>query len=137
MATVPDLIGQVSSAILAMLPAGSKRYDSDYRDDLEKIQSGQTRYQVRGLSSGTTGDSNTIYKRATVELAVHFALSGTERAYTEGAMATQLASILTLSWWRALAAVHEITTEDAPQLVAQRVGSVFTYTVTASVTLKP
>lgn len=135
MATVVTLLSDLATAVQTLV--GGARYASDYRTDLEKIQSGNTRYQIRGAAAGSAQDSNVTYQRAQVQISVHYALPGSERTYTEGAMQTHHASLLSLAWWRAIASVHEILIDDAPQVEIERVGKVITYTVTATVTLDP
>ena len=137
MATVVDLLSDLAIAVPALLPGNALRYASDYRFDLEKIQSGVTRYQIRGASAGVKFDSNFTYPNARAQVLVHYALPGAERTYTEGVMQSQLASLISLAWWRALASVHDMSLEDAPQVEIERVGKVITYTVTAIVTLDP
>ena len=135
MATVPQLLSAVASAAATAIGGSPVRYDSDYREDLEKIHSGVTRFQVRGSSVGDAHDSNTTYQRVAVEVAVHHGLPGAERTYTEGAMQTALSQFLSLAWWRAIAEVFEI--DAPPELVVSRIGRVVTYTVAATVLLRP
>jgi hypothetical protein len=130
-----DLLSQLATAVNSALSGSPLRYDSDYRVDLQKIQMGVKRFQIRGAVVGKQFDSNNTMQVARVELAVHFGISTTERAYTEGQMQTELETFLSLAWWRAIAAVHDVI--ELPEASIDRVGNVISYTVRIDVSIDP
>lgn len=133
MATHAQLLADIAAAVVTQ--TGATRLGSDYRDDLEAIPDGATRFQLRGGPSGQDTDSNISYAVASVQLRVHHRLSGTERAYTEAAMQTDLAAMIDPEFWRGLASAFEVL-ED-PVYSVERVGRVITYTIETSIAIVP
>jgi len=134
MATPADLLAQIAAAVEAQV-SGAVRLASDYRDDLEPIPAGATRYQVRGGPSGRDSDSNETRTVESVEVSLHHALSGAERVYTEGAMQSDVAALIALSFWRGLAAVAEVI--EPPGYEVEREALVVSVTVSVEVSITP
>lgn len=134
MATPADVISQTAAAFEAL--GGTRtRMSTDYRDDLDVVASGATKYQLRLVPAGTLAvSSNTTRTVCAVQIiCVHrLATITAEATYTAGTMATDLTSLSALSWWRAMAAVYDCLEIDAK---AERIGHAVVYTITATVTV--
>jgi len=136
---VPTPAQLLSDAAAAIVTAtGGTPLGSDYRDDLEKIPAGATRFALRGGPSAVdAGDSNVEYVVEAVELIVRHRLASptAERAYTEGAMQTWLASVIDADFWRGLASAHEVLT--VPSYEVAREGALVVVTVRTDVSVRP
>jgi hypothetical protein len=133
--TPSDLLSQIATAVQAQV-SGIVRLGSDYRDDLESIPAGSTRYQLRGGPAGKDStNSNTTRTVVAVELELIHALAGGERTWTEGAMQTHVEVLIGLSFWRDLAASYDVTA--APSYVVERVGRVVMTTIAVSLSVVP
>lgn len=125
------MLGTIATAV-ASLTSGT-RLASDYRVDLAPIAAGALVYQIRGVTGGksfTSGDERAVLA---VRVDVHRRLSGgeAERAYTEVAMQTHLASLLSPEWWRALSGVADVAPKPSIDTDdVRRVGRVVSYSVT-------
>jgi hypothetical protein len=119
------------------LAATPTRFRSDYLDDDEGLAPGAARFQLRCNAAGFVGDSNASYLVVFAELVVKHALAdpANERAYTKGAMQTDLATLTDYRFWRGLSPVHEIV--DRPSVESERVGNWIVYTIAARVKLNP
>jgi hypothetical protein len=135
-ATLLDLDNQVAAAV-ALWAGAPTRLDSDYLDEHEAIPAGGSRFQLRVNAVGKLSDSNEFYQVAIVDLVSLHRLADPvdERAYTRGAMQTNLALATSLSWWRALAAVYAV--EEPPSVETERVGNVVFFSVEARLRLAP
>ena len=137
MATTSDLISDLSTA-LEGLSASPTRMASDYRLDLDTVAAGSAKYALR-VSAQTRifEDSNATKTVALASFIVahRLATPTNERAYTEGAMQTDLTSVSALSFYRNLASVSDVV--SGPDIEIDRVGHVIAYEVTVSVSLVP
>ncbi len=136
MPTPADLLADAATAIASA--TGGTRLGSDYRDDLEKVAAGATRFALRGGPSAIdAGDANVSYVVETIELIVRHRLTDPtdERAYTEGAMQTWLASVIDPDFWRALASAHEVLA--LPSYEVAREGALVVVTVRTDVSVIP
>ena len=79
------------------------RMSSDFRNDLDSLDAGETKYQLQQQyeAAGGTPNTNTVIERGSIEiLAYHKLAEATgERTYTEGAMRTEQASLMSKFWW--------------------------------------
>jgi hypothetical protein len=133
--TPADLLSQIATAVQTQV-SGVARLGSDYRDDLESIPAGATRYQLRGGPAGKdSSNSNTTRTVVAVELELIHALAGDERTWTEGAMQTHVEVFIGLAFWRDLAASYDVTA--APSYEVERVGRVVTTTIAVSLSVVP
>ena len=111
MATPATLLSQIATAVEAEV-SGIARLGCDYRDDLEFIPVGATRYQLVGVASGLDADSNTSRSVETIQLVILHRLADPDdpRAFTEGVMQSDGEALMADSFWRQgnLAAVHEL-----------------------------
>lgn len=129
-----DIPGAIGTAFEA-LGTRSAAASSDYRDDLETIDAGETKYQIRTVVAGrNTTNSNDTRSNMTVELICAHALtpvSGVydERTYTRGQMLTDTRSVLDPNWWRSIAGILAVSEAD---IEVERIGRVIQYTVTAT-----
>jgi hypothetical protein len=112
---------------------------SDYRDDLEGITAGSAKYQLIGGPSGKDErvDSNAEMQLEDVELAVHYRLSTTERAYTEGALQTNLAAMADRDFFRGLAACYDVAEGASIEYEITREGDVVSFSVSTTVVVVP
>ncbi|MCI0344826.1 MAG: hypothetical protein L0221_05185 [Chloroflexi bacterium] len=134
MPTPAAFLSQAATALVALVP-GVIRLASDYRDDLEAIPVGATRYQLRGGAAGKAADnSNVSLTFVGVEVSLHHRLPGAERTYTEGVLQTHLEQLVDSGWWRGIAAVAYVQEEG--ESVIERVGSVVSATVTLVVAIQ-
>ena len=136
MPTPAQLLADAAAAIVTA--TGGTRLGSDYRDDLEKIPAGATRFALRGgPSSVDASDSNVEYLVEALELIVRHRLANlsNERAYTEGAMQTWLGTVIDADFWRGLASAHEVLT--LPTYEVAREGALLVVTVRTDVSVRP
>lgn len=125
MASVADLRANLLAAI-AIFPGPPTRLASDLRLDIEHISAGATRFALSVFLAGESSkSSNETRQVALVQLSfLHRLASGTnERAYTEGALDTMLASLTSATWWRALASVYALVDGALPEIEIERVGN--------------
>lgn len=136
MATPAQLLSDVAAAVEAQV-SGIVRLGSDYRDDLEAIPAGATRYQLRGGPAAQDFDSNATRIVEAIELLVshHLADPDDERAYTEAAMQTNVAALIALSFWKGLASAFEVLSR--PEYAVEREINVVTVTITTQVSIVP
>lgn len=136
MATPANLLSEIATAVEAQI-SGIVRLGSDYRDDLEGFAAGATRYQLRGGPAGKAFEANVSPTVEGIELLVHHHLADPddERAYTEGAMQTNLEALIAPSFWRDLASANEVIV--APDYEVERVLNVLTVAITVQVSINP
>ena len=136
MPTPAQLLADAATAIASA--TGGTRLGSDYRDDLEKLPAGTIRFALRGGPSAVdASDSNVEYLVEALELIVRHRLASptAERAYTEGAMQTWLATVIDPDFWRGLASAYEVVT--APSYEVAREGALVVVTVRTDVSVRP
>ena len=133
MATPAQLLTAIATEIETITSA--TRLTSDYRDDLEFIAVGATRYQLKGGPSGVDADSNTSRARMVVEINLIHRLANpdAERTYTEGDFQTHLKALTLPATWRALAEVFSLIT--LPFYEVERKRNAFEATITMEVAL--
>ncbi len=134
MATYADL----RSELIAAMESWSvrTRMVSDLREDLERIDAGQTRYQLQVYPAEKIyPDSNVPRSSANVTITTHHLVADAfdERAWTEGQMDVDLDRLANIGWWRALSAVRDLSGEIEVEVV--RVVNLVTYQVTATAVL--
>jgi len=133
--TPAQLLADAAAAIATA--TGGTRLGSDYRDDLEKVPAGSTRFALRGGPSAIdASDSNVEYVVEALELVVRHRLATptNERAYTEGAMQSWLATVIDADFWRGLASAHEVVT--VPSYEVAREGALIVVTVRTDVSVR-
>jgi len=123
MATVQDFVADLVAAVQPW-PGLLVRLGSDYREDLEPIPAGGTRYQVQAQLAGGDSDSNVTRQAVSLTFVVLRKLPNAldERGYTEGDLQTYLADLSRLNWWRALTSVYGVL--ELPTVETTRVGNV-------------
>lgn len=136
MTTVSDLLADVATAVEGL--GSLTRQGSDYRDDLEAIPAGTTRYKLRGAPAGVDADSNVSRAVAGVELELKHRLADpyNERAWTESGLLTLLASLNDPAWWRsAIASAFDVL--EAPAVTTERSVNVVRSVVTVRLSVRP
>ena len=136
MATAATLDAELATLIEA-LSSSPSRMPSDYDANSERIAPGDTHYQLQVPPAGRSGDSNVTYVQVLVVAKLHHRLSDPtdERAWSNGAMSTDLAAITVRSFWEAAAAAHELV--DAIEVENDRVGNIVSTTVSLVLTVTP
>ena len=131
--------GEVAAMVEALSP--TRRFTHDRIVDRDRLDAGETAYQLRVEGRGVDGtDSNVVKLVAEVEIEIHHRLSDweNERAYTEGAMMTDQESLGDFRVWRAACASMDTFLEpaelDRPSL---RDGDWISYIYKALVRLNP
>lgn len=122
MSTLSTVVTSISSALSSQLSI-TTRFASDYVVGLETMNASvasqsQTMYRIRSQYQQAEEGSNITWKAAAVEIEIAHRLSDVfnERAYTEGAMLTQQATLLDSSFWRALGGVYGLPTGGGPNI---------------------
>jgi len=144
MSTLLDVIANLASALDTELGlVAADRMASDYRDDLDAITVGQTRYQLRHQYQQDI-EGNVIYQAAAIEIKFYHALDNlqSESAYTEDAsssgMHAQMTALLSRRWWTDnVPGIREI--EDGPDVQddVTREGNVVSWSVLIAFLLTP
>lgn len=139
MATPAQLLSDIAAAVVAQV-SGIVRLDSDFRDDLESVPVGGTRFQLRGIPAGIDFDSNAQRTVEAVELLIHHRLSDPdlERAYTEGALQTDVAAMIAPSFWRNLASAFDLIEPPVAEIGPNdRDANVITVAITTQISIVP
>lgn len=139
MATVAQVDAAVAAKVETLAQAPT-RMASDYRADLEGVQAGSTKYQLRThLSAFDHRDANNTLQVASVEVSLHRKLSGAERDYTLDEMLSAQLALVDPKWWEAIAEIKEVRrvggARDGPEIVdePERIGNIVSYTVAVRV----
>ncbi len=138
MATISDLRADLVAAI-ALFPGGPTRLSSDLRRDAERVPSGATRFALSAFVAGEAAvSSNTTRHVVAVRIGILHSLTSaaSERAFTEGALDTMLASLAQADWWRALASVYGLVEDALPEIEVDRAGNIVRVEVSLRLTLK-
>jgi hypothetical protein len=136
MPTPAQLLADAAAAIAST--TGATRLSSDYRDDLERIPAGALRFALRGGPRAIdAADANVSYvvEQLELELKHQLASPANERAYTEGALQTHLATLIAPSFWFGLASAYEVV-ED-PTYAITREGALIIATIRTAVSIRP
>lgn len=105
MATPAQALTAIAAKVVTDLSA--TRLASDHRDDLQRLTAGTLYYQLRGFPVGKAPRSGGHLDMA-VEIILAFRLNSTERAYTEGALQTHIATLVDRSWWSDISEVSNV-----------------------------
>ncbi|MGH7338733.1 MAG: hypothetical protein ACREI7_14220 [Myxococcota bacterium] len=131
----PGAFALSAAAALDIVLPGARAL-SDYRQDLERIEPGEDRWQFAVGPAGVFGDSNVVYGVVECRVRHHHRIVGQdERAWTEGGMLTLLDAIVRPSYWRGLAGVHDV--QSPPEYTVARTGPVVSAEITVTVSLGP
>lgn len=137
--TTPAAFDATLAAAFVAIPGVSlARLGSDYSDEWDRIQPGETRFQLRTTPVGFAGDSNQLWQVVVADFTFAHRLADplNERAHTLGDYLTIRSTVSRLAWWRALAGVHAAATPRLEESV-ERVGHVIRWTGQVEVELNP
>lgn len=143
MATLDELVTQISAAVTA-IPGGTRsRMGQDYGTDTAEFSAlGTTRFQIQAtLLNRADEDSAGSREIAQIEVILHHALSrlSDEQAYTSGQMVGDQSALLRPSFWEGLGAVLRFPVDGGPVVnqSPERTGKRITYSVGVQLVLAP
>lgn len=130
---------EVAAMVVALSP--TRRFTHDRVQDRDRLDAGETAYQMRVEGRGEDGtDSNVVKLVAQVEVEIHHRLATwtAERTYTEGAMLTDHEALASKSAWRsACASVDHFLEHPELDRPSERDGDRISYIYKALVRLNP
>ena len=128
MASITSLATAVNVAVAALV--GARVSTADMVTNLEKLAVGATKYRltVNLLTDIEHGSNVTWHVAEFIVFVDHqLAVYTGERTYTEGAMWVDQASLVSPTWWRAIAGVADVVDGPTLQDGAEREGNTVTY----------
>lgn len=132
MATLTTVTAALVTKIEALGPVTSRMVTSQYRDDLDSVAAGQTRYQIRGQYESDDGRNSQAPKKAVsfvVEFHHKISVGVNEKFHLNADMVTLLAALTGVAFWKTLAGVFEVRSGPDQAIDVRRDGNVISYGV--------
>ena len=132
MATLATVTAALVTKIEALAPVTSRLVTSQYRDDLDSIAAGQTRYQIRGQHESDDGRNSAAPKKAVsflVEFHHHIGVGINEKTHLDGDMVTLLSALTGVAFWKTLSGAFEVRSGPDQAIDVRRDGNVISYGV--------
>lgn len=140
MATLTTVTAALETKIDALAALLSRLAVSQFRDDLDSIPVGETRYQIRGQYESDDGRNSQAPKKGVsfiVEIHHHLDLVGgdTEATYVEGKMVTIQSAMTGVAFWKTIAGVFEVRSGPDLAIDLRRDGNVISYGIGAELVI--
>ncbi len=144
MSTLLDVINSLRTELNSQLSiATSAQLDSDHQAQHATMASGATAYQIRAQYQQGLDTGNVAYKAGAIELEMRHKLADgfDERTYTEGAMLTQQALLLSRAFWRSgnsgLTGIDQVVSGPEIEVDVTRVGRIIRWSVLVTFRITP
>jgi len=134
MATLATVSAALVTKLNSLALLTSRMAVSQYRDDLDAVPRGETRYQIRGQYESDDGRNSAAPKKA-VSLIVEFhhhidlVAGSTELTHVDGDMVTIQAATTGVAWWKSLSGVFELRSGPDMSIDLRRSGNILSYGV--------
>lgn len=141
MATLTTVTTALETKIDALVVLTSRVANSQFRDDLDSVPAGETRYQIRGQYESDDGRASPAPKKGVsfiVEFHHHIDIAGgdVESDHVEGDMVTLQSAMTGVKWWKTIAGVFEVSEGPDLSIDLRRDGNLLSYGVGAKLVIQ-